>query len=363
MTPNWKIGFEVELMAPRGSSRLALASSIAQAAGGGVRRFFHPQSELSKARGLPLFENLTPGFAAFDAAGEPIAQFVDDITLQDGLDRTAPPLPGWYRIVTDDGRLLRLIASQCDPDAPLETVLDPLAALFGVRAAPGPGGMVRVGDERGVSVAIGAPLPGERERPCEIVTPPLDRDHAERLGALLAAAAAAGFTVPAESATHIHFDADKLRSARAVANLVTVLSLHGDALKQHFHTNPRCVRLGSWPKSLPRLVRSRGFTDLPWEEARAALAQLPLTKYCDFNLINFVHEDRRKHTFEVRILPTSLDPRPAMAAASFFAALLEWCIERPLGRRMPATLAALAAALNVDLQDSAFARENAAEPI
>ena len=211
MSLGWKIGFEIELQAPRGQSRMTLASTLAQAAGGSVRRFFHPQSEPSKAPGLPVFENVTPGFVAIDADGRPIASFVDDLTLQAGLDRTAAPVPGWYRIVTDDGRLLRLIMRHCDPDAPLANVLDPIAALFGVAPEHAAGGMVRIKDERGASVAIAAPLPGERDRPCEIVTPPIECHHDQRLGALLAAAAASGFEVPRESATHLHFDADRLR--------------------------------------------------------------------------------------------------------------------------------------------------------
>lgn len=344
----WKIGFELELMAPRGSSRAALAARVADESGGRVRRFFHPQSEPSKAPGLPIFENLTLGYEAVDAAGRPLARFVDDLTLQDGLDRRAPPRAGWYRIVSDDPRLLRLIVRHCDAAAAIETVLDPVASLFGVRVKPAAGGMVRVEDEAGASVAIAAPLPGERERPCEIVTPPFEEGHAARLGALLDAAAAAGFTVPAESATHLHFDAGALRSARAVANLVTVLTRHGEALKAHFRSNPRCVRLGPWPAALPALVRTRTFREMPWPAARAALAQLPLTKYCDFNLVNLVTENPVKHTFEVRILPGGLAVAPIIAAASFFAALLRWCVTRPYGRRMPATLAALAAELRIE---------------
>jgi hypothetical protein len=347
---DWQIGFEVELLAPRGSSRMTLATAVAEAADGTVRRFFHPQSEPSKAPGLPIFENLTPGFEAIDAAGRPIASFVDDLTLQAGLDRSAAPVPGWYRIVTDDGRLLRLIMRHCDADAPLEAVLDPIGGLFGVAPEHAPGGMVRVKDERGASVAIAAPLPGERDRPCEIVTPPIASDHAERLRALLAAAAAAGFVVPRESATHLHFDADRLRSARVVANLVNVLWVHGDAIKQLFRSNPYCVRLGRWPQALVQLVRRRGFADLSWDAARQALAAIGLTKYCDFNLINLINEDPRKHTFEVRILPTSLDAQPILTAAAFFIALLNWCEQRARPRRVPPTLAALAADMDIALE-------------
>lgn len=69
-----------------------------------------------------------------------IAQCVDDLTLQKDLKRQAKPQAGWYRIVSDDERLLRLIARQTDAKAPLETVMDPIGELFGTVPEPGPGG-------------------------------------------------------------------------------------------------------------------------------------------------------------------------------------------------------------------------------
>ena len=299
MTPNWTTGFEIELLAPRGSSRLELAQRIARLRGGSVRRFFHPQVEPSKVEGRPTFENVTPGFEALDGADRPIARFVDDMTLQAGLARNAPALPGWYRIVTDDGRLLRLVMRNCDPAAPLERVLAPIARLFGTEADAHPSGMISVLDERGVSVAIAAPLPGERERACEIVTPPLRDGQDAALGFLLGEARAAGFSLPLEGATHIHFDATPLMSAGAIVNLVAVLSKHGEALKRLVGTNPNCIRLGNWPDRLSALVATPGFAALDWPAARKALASVGLRKYCDFNLLNLATGDRAKHTFEV----------------------------------------------------------------
>jgi hypothetical protein len=346
VTPNWTVGFEIELLVPRGRSRRDLAERIAHLRGGTVRRVFHPQSEPSKAKGTPSFENLTPGFAALDAAGHPIARFVDDMTLQADLDAKAAALPGWYRIVTDDRRLLRLIMRQCDAEATIDRVLVPIAGLFGTAPDLHSSGMVKVSDDRGASVAIAAPLPGERERTCEIVTPPLADDQEAALEFLLGEARAAGCTLPHEGATHIHFDAAPLTSARAVVNLVNALARHGDALKRLVGTNPHCIRLGKWPDRLLALVASPDFTKLDWPAARQALAGVGLTKYCDFNLLNLANADHAKHTFEVRILPSSLDAGPIIAAASLFAALLHWCSEPAGGvHRIPDDLAALIAEL------------------
>jgi hypothetical protein len=335
MALSWKMGFEVELMAPPGGSRADLAGRTARRLGGAVRRFFHPQSEPSPTPGQPVFENLTLGFEVLDGEGRRLAAFVDDLTLQRDLDRRAAPRPGWHRIVADDARLLQLVMRHCDPEAPLARVLDPLAALFGTAPAPHPSGMVRVEDARGVSVAIGAPLPGERERPCEIVTAPIEADHEAVIAGLLADARAEGFTLPAEGATHIHFDAAPLRSAAVIARLVETLSLHGEGLKRLVGVNPNCVRLGPWPDALTTLAKTAAFRKLAWPDATAALSNVGLTKYCDFNLLNIASHNTSKYTFEVRVLPAHLDPAPIVEAAALFEALLRWSCETASSKAPP----------------------------
>ncbi|BAZ12541.1 hypothetical protein NIES4071_43720 [Calothrix sp. NIES-4071] len=121
---------------------------------------------------MSVFENLTLGFEAIDKQGNWIARCVDDLTLQDDLDKTQSPKPGWYRIVSDDTRLLQLIACQADPTASMTTVLKPIAELFNTQIEAGLEGMLRVTDQTKNLIAIVAPLPGERERPCELITPP-----------------------------------------------------------------------------------------------------------------------------------------------------------------------------------------------
>lgn len=342
----WKTGFEIELMAPRGASRADLARAVAAKHGGSVRRVFHQQAEPSKAGGRPVFKNLTLGFEALDAEGALIARFVDDLTLQADCEREVAPKPGWHRIVADDARLLRLVERQCDAEAPLERVLEPLADLFGTPLERHPSGMVRVVDDRGQSVALGAPLPGERERPCEIVTPPLARDHEIVLSQLLEDARALGFTAPREGATHIHFDAAPLCSAPVIARLMRVLARHGEGLKRLVGSNPHCVRLGPWPQAALDLAHSEAFRAMDWEQARAALAETRLSKYCDYNLLNLARADRAKHTFEVRVLPTFLEPAPILEAAALFEALLVWCCETASDQAVfPDALSGLIAAL------------------
>lgn len=326
---SWKIGFEIELLAPAGVSRRDLAEAVAARGGGTVSRFFHPQSEPSAVPGQPVFENLTLGFAVIDKAGRRTAAFVDDLTLQADLDRRKPPIAGWYRVVADDARLLRLAMRHCDAEAAGEVALDPLAALFGTAPQRHPSGMVRIVDEHGASVAISAPLPGERERPCEIVTAPIESGHERALDALLGEAERLGFGLSIEGATHLHFDATRLCSAPVIAAVVRLFGAHREALRDLVGVNPNCVRLGPWPKELVRLVEGEAFARMGWDEARGALVALPLTKYCDFNLVNIANHTEAKHTFEVRILPATLDARRIAEWAALFETLLAWCCANP----------------------------------
>ena len=326
---NWKIGAEIELLAPPGKSRQDLAEILAQRRGGTVQRFFHPQAEPSKVPGTPIFENLTLGFNAFDAQGQLIARCVDDLTLQDNLDKQRPSLPGWYRIVSDDNRLLRLIMRHTEASQPIEQVLQPIAELFGAEPSQNAEGMIRVGDEYGAPIAIAAPLPGERERPCELVTPPIEHDHFNRINELLSTAVELGFSKPIEGATHIHFDATPLCKPYALANLVRVLAANSSGLKRLLGTNPHCRRLGGWPKELEQVVQSPAFlAETSWRQAtRKHLIPLKPNKYCDFNIRNFVYGLADKPTFEVRILPVWLETRTIIAAAGLFEAILRWVIE------------------------------------
>jgi hypothetical protein len=332
VTIAWKLGVEVELLAPRGSSRRVLAERLAAEAGGRVAPFFHAQSEPSLVPGTPVFENLTLGFEVWDAAGAPVARCVDDVTLQDDLERAHAPAPGWFRVVGDDARLLELVARHGRADGGLVDAVAPVAALFGSEPELLADGSVRVVDRCRRPVAIATHLPGERERPCELVTPPMERDHGARLAALLAPARELGFTVPREAAVHVHFDARRLRTPRAVRSLVRLVDTYGPALKARVGTNARCRRLGGWPEALRAVVEAPEFVELAWPDAQARLARVGLTKYCDVNLRNVVHDVPDKPTVEVRVLPGAIEEAPIVAGAALFAAVMELAVSGDVDR-------------------------------
>jgi len=338
LTPSlgWKVGFEVEMLAPAGSHREALAQAIAEQVGGRVQRFFHPASEFSLVPDQPVFSNLTLGFEVLDAHDARVATCVDDVTLQDDLDKQRAPLEGWYRIVSDDARLLRLFMRHADASAPIPEALAAMPDLFGAPLKITDEGMVHVVDDLGASIAIAAPLPGERERPCELVTAPISSDHRATLERLLTPAHVLGFRLPAEAALHIHYDAAPLCSARAIANLVNLLDAHGPNLRRLVKTNPKCRRLGPWPPALLACVRHPAFAALPWEDARDALRSCEPKKYCDYNLRNIAYAHPQLHTFEVRILPGCMDVDQIIEFAALFEAILRRAVDpTPVKPRPP----------------------------
>ncbi|MDR7383043.1 amidoligase family protein [Promicromonospora iranensis] len=320
-----RIGFEIELLAPAGSDRQTLADAVAARGGGRVHRSFHTDSEPSPVPGVGVFRHLSPAFDVVDGAGAPVARLVDDITLVSDLTGTTarPGHSGWYRVLCDEPRLLRLIERCADPYAALADVLAPVAELFGTQVELR-GGSARVNDATGATVAVVMPLPAGRERPCEVITPPITTDHGRRLDELLTPARDLGFTVPAEAAVHLHLDGASFRRSPAFANLVRLFGHWREPLWEALGTNAACRRLAPLPGELVRLVERE---DQSWAELRAAARGLGLTKYADVNLTQLVAASPVRDTVEVRLLPGALDASDIVGRAVLVERLLLRCLD------------------------------------
>ena len=325
------------MLAPVGSDRQVLADELAARCGGVVRRSFHTDSEPSEVPGVGVFRHLSPAFDVVDALGHPVARLVDDITIQTDL-AAVPGLPGhrgWYRVLCDDARLLRLIDRHADPDAPLSTVLQPVAELFGVRTELF-AGAARVNDASGATVAVAMLLPPGRERPCEIITPPLDSGHARALEQLLAPARELGFTIPAEAAVHLHVDGAPFRRPDAFANLVRLFAYWREVLWAALDTNSACRRLAPLPEVLVEFVEGtlqEAGDDDAWARLQEAARSAGVTKYADVNLTQLITENPVRDTVEVRILPGDIDGHAIVQRAHLVEALLARCLDpHPLPR-------------------------------
>ena len=324
-----RAGFEIELLAPEGSSRRTLADEIALRHNGIVRQVWHHDSEPSLVPGLGRFLHLTPGFEVLDADGTPICTLVDDITIVSDLDPRARPLPGWYRVLTDDSRLLQLIAANTNPAEPPEKSLDAIAALWGAPVRQH-GEFFKLDDASGATIAIAAPLGGGRERPCEIVTPPLAADHALALDELLSVARELGLKVPLEAAVHVHYDGALFRSAAALSNVIRLFGWWREPLRDLLRTNPACRRLAPLPDQLVEAVSGSP----TYEQLRGIATSSGLSKFFDVNLTQLFAERPVRDTLEVRVLPGSIDTAGIVRQARLVESLLMRCqdptpIERP----------------------------------
>ncbi|WP_043596756.1 amidoligase family protein [Frigoribacterium sp. MEB024] len=369
-----RIGFEIELLAPPGSSRRTLADRLASDLDGHVTRIFHTDSEPSLVPGMGHFWHLTPGYVVRDALGGPVAELVDDVTIVDDLRRhheearvgpstdarpadavpadAVPADDRSYRVLSDDLRLLRLVARHSSPDTPFDRALDDVAAVFG-STVESIGAVRRLRDGAGSSIALASALAAGRERPCEIVTPPLVADHEAALERLLGPARELGFTVPVEAAVHLHLDGAPFRSVAAFANLVRLFSWWHLPLRAVLGTNPACTRLAPLPSALVELVaradRPGSATTLDWSQLQTAAAGTGLTKYADVNLTALATDRPVRDTVEVRILPGTLDAADLTRRAGLVERLLARCLEAEPVPRPTSTDAREAAAELLDL--------------
>lgn len=321
----WKIGFEIELMAPRGCSRRDLADQLANNVGGHVERCLYPQSEPSAVEGMAAFDNLILGFDVITQNGDRLARCVDDLTLQADLDRTQSGETGWYRLLSDDRRLLSLMQRHCLASDSLDKVLEPIATIFGTQVEALPNGVFRVRDASGLSIALGSGLPGERDRPCELITEPLDNDHFAKLDSLLEAARQLNFGIAKESAIHLHFDAEPLRNARALSRLAQIVRMHRMSFRKLVDTNENNTRLGTWHKSIMTGLKQSKFIHLDWPQVQEEASNWKLSKYVDFNIMNLLTDVVDKDTVEVRILPGLIDTDAIISRAALFSGLMHWC--------------------------------------
>jgi hypothetical protein len=317
-----RTGFEIELMAPAGLSRHTLAQDLAARCDGQVRPVWHHDSEPSLVPGLGRFLHLTRGYEVRRGDGTLLCTLVDDVTLIAGLDPRAPAPPGWYRVLSDDPRLLALLSLQCDPGSPLTGVLAPAARLWAT-VVQRFGDVYRLDDAAGTTIALAAPQGGERERPCEIVTPPLTDDHHGALEALLGPARELGFTIPREAAVHLHLDGAPFRRPHALANTVRLFAHWREALRTVLRTNPACRRLAPLPDALVAVVD--GVPTIA--DLRSAAAQGGLTKFFDVNLTQLLTDTPVRDTIEVRILPGAIDADAIVSQAALLELLLTRCLD------------------------------------
>ncbi|MEW5849606.1 MAG: amidoligase family protein [Myxococcota bacterium] len=307
--PDLRAGFELELLAPSGRGRHALAQALARRVGGAVRYGFKYISEGTTPEDRPIC-HLTPAYRVLDAQGGVHVTLVDDITIREQLEASAPPGEHGYRVVMDDLRLALWLERVAWVEEPrLELMLRSVVETFNVTLPPRPldEGRHVVRDPFGNTVCVVEPTGGERERVCEVVTRPLTR--AERravLTEILDVAKDLGFVAPVEAALHVHLDRAPWMETRRLTQLIVDHSVLRPMLITEWQPNPRCRLLGPFPPHVLR-VAEEAPGDLPFAELCAALDLAGATKSSDINILGVIRPYPKQPTLEVRSLPMTLD--------------------------------------------------------
>ena len=311
-----RVGLEIELLAPSGRGRSDLAELLARMTGGSVRPAFHYDSEISLHPEVSVFHNLSPALEVVGDSGELVATLRDDSSIVEDLrgTRAVGGLTGTgpMRVVSDDRRLLRLLASQFDsarfnPDAVVRA-----ASALDLIVVDLDDERLKLHDRDGETVALTGPIPAARGRVAEVVSPPLTRDNLRPWLDLIAEAASRErCTVPVEGATHLHFDAEPFGRPDRFGRLVEWFDVHFDKLRQHYQTNERCRTLGPFDRAFVELSRNVGTRcDVSsWQAVKEDLFRLHRTGFGDVNLVGVLHPVPPKPTIELRFLPVSMDLR------------------------------------------------------
>ena len=304
---SYRIGIELELLAPVGSTRATLAEAIATKVDGEVITNWYLGSERSRRRPNDIVNHLTPAFDVADSDGKHVVRIVDDATIHKDLDFKAPSPPGWSRIMSDDARFLRMLEHRIPPSqrSNLEE-LQPLVAGYGLEVADN-GRALRFQDSAGMAVALHCNVPRDRPRVAECISPPLESGVDEWFALIGETAAELDFTVPHESATHFHYDGDTFRDPVVFRRLVRTFSGDIEPIRTQFETNPACRRLGALPNSVLAVVNSDDYAALSWPEiAERCRATKDVVKWADVNISKLILVDHKLDTVEFRMLPGSL---------------------------------------------------------
>lgn len=318
--PLERVGLELELLAPRGVDRPALAHAIARRVRGHVEYGFKYWSEGTLPDGRPLCL-LSNAVRVVDARGV-LVTLVDDNTLRDGL----PARPKKRTLAGTDDVRLALLAERTCWSRRRDERLEPLAALFGGEVAEG-----GVRDAFGHPVVVPLEEPASWARVCELVTRPL-ATRAERqqvVGLTLGAAQELKLSVPRAAALHAHYDAAPWRSTPALRRLILDSVERRAEWQARLRPNPNCRKLGPFPADVVRVAKEGARVTFPTLAAAVRLAGAK--KDGDVNVLGVVEPRPRHATLELRCLPMSLEPHVVLASLDAAEALLRPLLGRARG--------------------------------
>lgn len=310
---SWRVGLELELLAPAGQTRDHLAAALAQRAGGRVLFGLKHTVDGELSPGVPRCR-LSLACRVLDARSRWLCDVVGDTTIFDELpdDGHTQPL-----VFADDTRLSKWLEQRSFQEDPaLQARLSPLLATFDATIEEQP---ARVTDPWGQTLVVLGREPASFGRACEVVTRPLEGDREDVLELVLDAAR--DHDIPIAGALHAHFDAAPWRNTRALAALLVRFAEDRDAIHARLGPNPRCKKLGPPPQDVVRVAREAR-ADTPFHTFAAALMLGGAHKALDLNILGVIDPLPVQPTLEVRCLPMSKDASAIACSLAAAEALL-----------------------------------------
>lgn len=339
MTRVDRFGVELELLAPSPLDRRGVAAALAEALRpdhGDVvvtRGFKHrvdgEQRAPQQDRGVPRCL-LSERLRVSTADGRWLLDLVDDPTIRDHVaaapgvrgerDHDGDPDGAGIRplVIADDTRLSLWLADHCWAPIharPWAAVFDAARTTFGAEVVASDDGAVVV-DRYGQVLAVVTHEPAAHHRVVEVVTAPLPRHERDALlRTVLTTTGDLGCTVPSTAALHLHLDAAPFADAHRLAALIVGWNADVDGHREALGTNPRCLKLGAFPKDAVRVAESvRSRTDpLPFRTVATAWRLAGVDKALDLNLRGVLDERPVQPTLEIRCLPMALNADAVIA--------------------------------------------------
>lgn len=363
-----RIGLELEFIVPVGRSRRDLAKALARSIGGRVREvpqvaefMLGPPDERPPKTYVAMFRAFevvdSSGVPRFGVHQEPAVtcdptdarQYFEGPERWSSLVLVAPALAdtftsakagrwsadqtlargarrlGWTLYRPEDGLAYQQHYHRLRAVLPATgALLDPVVAI----------------DQGGApAAAAGLEAPG-RERVAEVVCAPVPASKAGAVvRAIYDAAVDTGSRIGAESGTHIHFDGPPFESPAALARVLNVLDGHREAIWAMLGWEGTKNTQPIEPPILYLANRS-ALDGGGWEGLVDRLTQFGVTKFRDINVANIVNRNRRKPTFELRILPVDADVDRMVQRVELAIAIVMGALSRKRPVRHPSRLEA-----------------------
>ncbi len=303
-----KIGIEVELLMPPNLTRHDLALEVARRAGGTVKANWHLDHEPLFGRNLQVLKHLTPRFVSTDQYGNPLAAFVNDVTITSDLSQTPQSRHGWLKVISEDLQVLQALQHLIPTDTSDIKAIDAALAPIGLKCEQKPGAIQLVDSNHRPS-ALAVEIADDSPRVAECISPPLTHNVDRWLELVIGSAANLGATVPAEGATHLHYDAPRFASAEIFRRLVWAFGDSHFHMRNLFNTNTECRHLGPLPEELIAFVEKPSYSTMTWPEIKFFCQTIDtITKFSDVNLSNLIQTSPVLNTVEFRMLPASVHP-------------------------------------------------------